>query len=227
MPAPGRRNPVAGCGSACRRWWPARSCRIGCRPSCSATRRSRWICRPMISSSMSSVVALTALRIAASLPDSQLVARELASCPRIRSPHRPTWRVMACRVSRRTLRSTRCWGSVLQRRCRPGSCRAARRQREHRGRATPAGGCNAGAVCRRAGGHGHQPVHRTDRAGRPARRSFDPCAARPARRAAALLRAVSACAGAGAESARAGRAPCGALRCTGGRDWLAGKCSDA
>ena len=55
----GQAQPVAGCGSACRRWWPARSCRIGCRPSCSATRRSRWICRPMISSSMSSVVALT------------------------------------------------------------------------------------------------------------------------------------------------------------------------
>ncbi len=139
MPAPGRRNPVAGCGSACRRWWPARSCRIGCRPSCSATRRSRWICRPMISSSMSSVVA--SIWRCVLQPRYRTASWSRASWPAARaswSPHRPTWRVMACRVSRRTLRSTRCWGSVLQRRCRPGSCR---------GRAAPARASRPGNAC--------------------------------------------------------------------------------
>lgn len=82
--APARPSPAGACASVCRRSWPARSCRTGCPVSSPAT--------PQVSLDLSADDQLVdvvgggfdlALRIAPSLPDSQLVARELASCPRI------------------------------------------------------------------------------------------------------------------------------------------------
>ena len=154
-----------------------------------------------------------ALRIAASLPDSQLVARELASCPRIlvAAPaylaHHGLPR-QAADLAHHTLLGF--------------SPTPAMPPWQLQGRAAQPRASKPGSACawmprrtvrRRAGRHGHQPVHRLHRAGGSARRSFDPRAAGLACGPATLLRAVPA----RARCVRAGRASRGALRCTGER----------
>ncbi len=79
-----------------------------------------------------------ALRIAPSLPDSQLVARELASSRAFSWPPPRTWPGTACRGRPPTCSSTRCWASARPGPVRRGSCR---------GRAAPPPASRPASAC--------------------------------------------------------------------------------